>query len=121
MCEQAAEAHKSKGVGHASRRRMTSEPGQISKSSVDALLSNNSPATSSKVLVVLSMHFMLSSFFSARVSLLSCHSSYLVCGMHYEHFEPLYGQRLDISNSPLIMYTGAFAWHLGPLKLATFK
>uniref|UniRef100_A0A6N2M3I9 Conserved oligomeric Golgi complex subunit 6 n=1 Tax=Salix viminalis TaxID=40686 RepID=A0A6N2M3I9_SALVM len=48
MCEQAAEAHKSKGVGHASRRRMTSDPGQISKSSVDALLSNNSPATSSK-------------------------------------------------------------------------
>ncbi|KAB5574564.1 hypothetical protein DKX38_001758 [Salix brachista] len=48
MCEQAAEAHKSKGVGHASRKRMTSDPGQISKSSVDALLSNNSPATSSK-------------------------------------------------------------------------
>ncbi|KAJ6925322.1 oligomeric Golgi complex subunit 6 [Populus alba x Populus x berolinensis] len=48
MCEQAAEAHKSKGVSHASRRRTSSDSGQISKSSVDALLSNNSPATSSK-------------------------------------------------------------------------
>lgn len=75
MCEQAAEAHKSKGVSHASRRRISSDSGQISKSSVDALLSNNSPATSSKVLPVLSMHLLLSSFFSPRVSLLSSHTS----------------------------------------------
>ncbi|CAK7340516.1 unnamed protein product [Dovyalis caffra] len=48
MCEQAAEAHKSKGVGYASRRRTSSDSGQINKSSVDALLSNSSSATSSK-------------------------------------------------------------------------
>ncbi|GMN60370.1 hypothetical protein TIFTF001_029456 [Ficus carica] len=42
MCEQAAEAHKSKGVGHSSRRsRVSSDSGQISKSSVDALLSSS--------------------------------------------------------------------------------
>lgn len=120
MCEQAAEAHKSKGVSHASRRRASSDSGQISKSSVDALLSNNSPATSSKVLPVLSMLLLLSSFFSPRASPLSSHT-WWVCGMLYEHFEPLYGRRLDISNSPLILYTGAFSWHLRPLKLATFK
>ncbi|POO00393.1 Conserved oligomeric Golgi complex subunit [Trema orientale] len=49
MCEQAAEAHKSKGVGHSSRRnRVCSDPGQISKSSVDALLSNSVSASSSQ-------------------------------------------------------------------------
>lgn len=49
MCEQAAEAHKSKGAGHLTRRRMNSDPGQINKSSVDALLSNNNPAPSLQV------------------------------------------------------------------------
>ncbi|KDP37812.1 hypothetical protein JCGZ_06714 [Jatropha curcas] len=48
MCEQAAEAHKSKGASHLSRRRMSSDPSQISKSSVDALLSNSSSAVSSQ-------------------------------------------------------------------------
>ncbi|XP_007040848.2 PREDICTED: conserved oligomeric Golgi complex subunit 6 [Theobroma cacao] len=42
MCEQAAEAQKSKGAGHTSRsRRMSSDSGQLSKSAVDAILSNN--------------------------------------------------------------------------------
>ncbi|XP_065623340.1 conserved oligomeric Golgi complex subunit 6 [Quercus suber] len=49
MCEQAAEAHKSKGAGFSSRRsRMNSDPGQISKSSVDALLSSSSSVPSSQ-------------------------------------------------------------------------
>ncbi|KAK3435184.1 conserved oligomeric Golgi complex subunit 6 [Eucalyptus grandis] len=46
MCEQAAEAHKSKGSSHSSRRRISSDSSQISKSSVDAILSNGSPAPS---------------------------------------------------------------------------
>ena len=50
MCEQAAEAHKSKGVGHSSRRgRVSSDLGQIGKSSVDALLSDSISALSSQV------------------------------------------------------------------------
>ncbi|KAF8378980.1 hypothetical protein HHK36_028406 [Tetracentron sinense] len=52
MCEQAAEAHKSKGVIHSSRRsRMSSDSGQISRdssSSVDALLGNNTSISSSQ-------------------------------------------------------------------------
>ncbi|WCJ29012.1 Conserved oligomeric Golgi complex subunit 6 [Euphorbia peplus] len=44
MCEQAAEAHKSKGTSHLSKRRMSSDSSQHNKSSVDALLSNNSNA-----------------------------------------------------------------------------
>ncbi|KAF2308972.1 hypothetical protein GH714_026415 [Hevea brasiliensis] len=48
MCEKAAEAHKSKGVGHLTRRRMSSDSVQINKSSVDALLSNSSSAPSSQ-------------------------------------------------------------------------
>lgn len=48
MCEQAAEAHKSKGAGHSSRRSKTSsDSGQLTKSSVDAILSNSSSASSS--------------------------------------------------------------------------
>ncbi|XP_021724498.1 conserved oligomeric Golgi complex subunit 6-like [Chenopodium quinoa] len=43
MCEQAAEAHKSKGGAHSSRRsRISSDSNQLNKSSVDAILSNNS-------------------------------------------------------------------------------
>ncbi|XP_023525183.1 conserved oligomeric Golgi complex subunit 6 [Cucurbita pepo subsp. pepo] len=49
MCEQAAEAHKSKGAGHISRRgRMNADSSQNSKSSVDALLSQSSPAPASQ-------------------------------------------------------------------------
>lgn len=43
MCEQAAEAHKSKGVIHSSRRsRISSDSGQTSKTSIDAILTNDS-------------------------------------------------------------------------------
>ena len=53
MCEQAAEAHKSKGVGNLSRRgRASLDSGQISKSSVDALLSNSISASSSQVIII---------------------------------------------------------------------
>lgn len=53
MCEQAAEAHKSKGGGHSSRRsRMSSDSGLANKSSVDAILSNSSSAPLSQVLLV---------------------------------------------------------------------
>lgn len=42
MCEQAAEAHKSKGSGHSSRRsRVSSDSNQLKKTSVDALLSTS--------------------------------------------------------------------------------
>ncbi|XP_057964103.1 conserved oligomeric Golgi complex subunit 6 [Malania oleifera] len=49
MCERAAEAQKSKGTVHSSRRsRMSSDSGQTSKSSVDAIFSNGSSALSSQ-------------------------------------------------------------------------
>lgn len=49
MCEQAAEAHKSKGAIQLSRRsRTSSDPGQLSKPSVDAILSNNGSAATSQ-------------------------------------------------------------------------
>ncbi|GAB2285196.1 Golgi transport complex subunit 6 [Dionaea muscipula] len=41
MCEQAAEAHKSKGVHLLKRTRVNSDSGQLSKSSVDAILASN--------------------------------------------------------------------------------
>lgn len=45
MCEQAAEAHKSKTGGHLSRRsRTSSDSSQLTKSSVDALLSSTAPS-----------------------------------------------------------------------------
>ncbi|XP_045813719.1 conserved oligomeric Golgi complex subunit 6 [Trifolium pratense] len=48
MCEQAAEAHKSKGAGNSSRRsRISTDPGQLTKSSVDAILSNSRSTSSS--------------------------------------------------------------------------
>lgn len=49
MCEQAAEAHKSKGVIHSSRRsRISSDSGQTSKTSIDAILTNDSPLSYSQ-------------------------------------------------------------------------
>ena len=51
MCEQAAEAHKSKGGGHLSRRtRMSSDSNQLNKSSVDAILSSSDTLSASQVL-----------------------------------------------------------------------
>lgn len=59
MCEQAAEAHKSKGVVHSSgRSRTNSDSGQMTKSSVDALLSNSSSAPFSQVYTCLSHHIL---------------------------------------------------------------
>ncbi|KAG5069569.1 hypothetical protein JHK85_001946 [Glycine max] len=53
MCEQAAEAHKSKGAGHSSRRSgMSFDCGQLTKSSVDAILSNSSSVSSSLIVGV---------------------------------------------------------------------
>lgn len=54
MCEQAAEAHKSKGAIHSSRRnRITSDPSQHRRSSVDALLDGKSSASLPQVFMVL--------------------------------------------------------------------
>ncbi|GAB2221978.1 hypothetical protein Drorol1_Dr00013175 [Drosera rotundifolia] len=46
-CEQAAEAHKSKGI-HSSRRSRVSDSAQLSKSSVDVILANNGTVSSSQ-------------------------------------------------------------------------
>ncbi|XP_059663088.1 conserved oligomeric Golgi complex subunit 6 [Cornus florida] len=50
ICEQAAEAHKSKGAMQSSRRNRMNSPhsGQLSKSSVDAILANSSSIPSSQ-------------------------------------------------------------------------
>lgn len=49
MCEQAAEAHKSKGTGPSSRRsRMSSDSNQLNKSSVDALLADSGSVSASQ-------------------------------------------------------------------------
>lgn len=54
MCEQAAEAHKSKGSMHSSRRnRITSDPSQHRKTSVDALLDGSNSALLTQVFLVL--------------------------------------------------------------------
>ncbi|KAA8521078.1 hypothetical protein F0562_011769 [Nyssa sinensis] len=50
MCDQAAEAHKSKGAIQSSRRsRMSSDPNQLSKSSVDSILASGSSVPSSQI------------------------------------------------------------------------
>ncbi|KAG5524496.1 hypothetical protein RHGRI_031231 [Rhododendron griersonianum] len=60
MCEQAAEAHKSKGAIQLSRRsRTSSDPGQLTKSSVDAILSNNGSAATSQTNVTPSKIFLI--------------------------------------------------------------
>ncbi|GAB2266430.1 hypothetical protein Dimus_001438 [Dionaea muscipula] len=53
MCEQAAEAHKSKGVHLLKRTRVNSDSGQLSKSSVDAILISNGAIPPSQVRVAL--------------------------------------------------------------------
>ncbi|KAM7269052.1 hypothetical protein ACFE04_024549 [Oxalis oulophora] len=50
ICEQAAEAHKSKGSGHSLRRRSSLESDQIRKPAVDALWSDSSSAPKSQEL-----------------------------------------------------------------------
>ncbi|EXC31695.1 Conserved oligomeric Golgi complex subunit 6 [Morus notabilis] len=60
ICELAAEAHKSKGIGHSSRKsRVSSDSGQISKSSVDALLSSSISGSSSQNSETLSKIFLI--------------------------------------------------------------
>uniref|UniRef100_A0A0A0KY46 Uncharacterized protein n=1 Tax=Cucumis sativus TaxID=3659 RepID=A0A0A0KY46_CUCSA len=60
MCEQATEIRKSKGSGLISRRgRTTSGSGQNSKSSVDALLSQSSPALASQNIETPSKIFLI--------------------------------------------------------------
>ena len=73
MCEQAAEAHKSKGSFHSSRRsRTTSDPSQLTKSSVDAILAKSSSvATSSPVCICLHLVFFLY-FNSVRFQISLC-------------------------------------------------
>ncbi|CAA0820408.1 Unknown protein [Striga hermonthica] len=52
MCEQAAEAHKSKGAIQSSRRnRVGSDPAQLRRSSIDAILDNSSSSSSFQVYI----------------------------------------------------------------------
>lgn len=77
ICEQAAEAHKSKGVGHSSRRsKMSSDLGQFGKSPVDALLSNSNSASSSQ-----------SSETSSKIFLINC-----LCAIQ----QPLLGHEVTV-------------------------
>ncbi|XP_074285100.1 conserved oligomeric Golgi complex subunit 6 [Silene latifolia] len=60
MCEQAAEAHKSKGMGHSSRRgRMSSDVNQLNKSSVDAILTNSTSVSVSQSIETPSKIFLI--------------------------------------------------------------
>ncbi|KNA16792.1 hypothetical protein SOVF_085690 [Spinacia oleracea] len=60
MCEQAAEAHKSKGAGHSSRRsRISSDSNQLNKSSVDAILSNSNTLSASQSIETPSKIFLI--------------------------------------------------------------
>ncbi|KAL9241180.1 hypothetical protein vseg_015321 [Gypsophila vaccaria] len=60
MCGQAAEAHKSKGMGHSSRRnRMSSDSNQLNKSSVDAILTNSNPVSASQSIETPSKIFLI--------------------------------------------------------------
>lgn len=53
MCEQAAEAHKSKGVIQSSRKsRAGSDSAQLRRSSIDAILDNTSGLMSSQVHII---------------------------------------------------------------------
>lgn len=75
MCEKAAEAHKSKGTAHSSRRsRMSSESSQISKSSVDALLSNSNSPSTSQVSVLLFSFPSNNRLFSWQIKILGTNS-----------------------------------------------
>lgn len=96
MCEQAAEAHKSKGAGHSSRKsRMSSDAGQINKSSVDAILSNSSSTLSTQVssylLPWLLLKFLLVGgfFFKCQLDNIVSHFSVLFFGrcVQFKHFK----------------------------------
>ncbi|KAK4389111.1 Conserved oligomeric Golgi complex subunit [Sesamum angolense] len=71
MCEQAAEAHKSKGVIQSSRRsRVSSDPGQARRSSIDAILENSSSAPSSQIRETPSRIFLINCLCAIRQPLL---------------------------------------------------
>ena len=60
MCEQAAEAHKSKGAIQLSRRSRTgSDPGQLRKSSIDAILDSGRSISVSQVSFCASLCMLL--------------------------------------------------------------
>lgn len=55
MCEQAAEAHKSKGAIQSSRRsRTSSDPSQLHRSSIDTILDNGRSISVSQVYILFS-------------------------------------------------------------------
>lgn len=97
MCEQAAEAHKSKGAGHSSRRsRMSSDSGQISKSSVDAILSNSSSTLSTQVSSCL-LPWLIFMFLLFRLTFFLCQLDNIV--IHFSvHF------LVDMSNTNILSY-----------------
>ncbi|KAL6533673.1 Golgi transport complex subunit 6 [Orobanche hederae] len=67
MCEQAAEAHKSKGVIQSSRRsRVSSDPAQLRRSSIDGLLENSSPAPSFQIRETPSRIFLINCLCAIR-------------------------------------------------------
>ncbi|KAK4490856.1 hypothetical protein RD792_001571 [Penstemon davidsonii] len=71
MCEQAAEAHKSKGVIQSSRRnRVNSDPAQLRRSSIDAILDNSNSAASSQVRETPSKIFLINCLCAIRQPLL---------------------------------------------------
>ncbi|PIN02091.1 hypothetical protein CDL12_25398 [Handroanthus impetiginosus] len=71
MCEQAADAHKSKGVVQSSRRNsLSSDPAQLRRSSVDAILDNGGSAPSSQVRETPSKIFLINCLCAIRQPLL---------------------------------------------------
>ncbi|KAL2938666.1 Conserved oligomeric Golgi complex subunit 6 [Bienertia sinuspersici] len=74
MCEQAAEAHKSKGGGHSSRRsRLSSDSNQQNKSSVDAILStSNTFSTLQIITVIVKVEFVEGTETPSKIFLINC-------------------------------------------------
>ncbi|KAL8521462.1 hypothetical protein ACS0TY_011832 [Phlomoides rotata] len=70
MCEQAAEAHKSKGVIQSSRRRHSSDPSQPRRSSIDAILDNSNSVLSSQTREAPSRIFLINCLCAIRQPLL---------------------------------------------------
>ncbi|KAL3613790.1 Golgi transport complex subunit 6 [Castilleja foliolosa] len=71
MCEQAAEAHKSKGVIQSSRRsRVSSDPAQQRRSSIDAILDNNRSSPSFQIRETPSRIFLINCLSAIRQPLL---------------------------------------------------
>ncbi|KAL6556472.1 Golgi transport complex subunit 6 [Orobanche gracilis] len=67
MCEQAAEAHKSKGVIQSSRRsRVSSDPAQLRRPSVDGLLENSGTAPSFQIRETPSRIFLINCLCAIR-------------------------------------------------------